>query len=88
MGFPFSCLLIQTGSRGSLTPQEMETVMESWSGQASDGWGEGFEQREFQEEGGILYVRFWQPEDSFEILSEDVFLDRIQQSSGPQMGGM
>ena len=75
-------------SRGGLLPQELGTVMESWSGQASDGWGEGFEQREFQEEGGILYVRFWQPEDSFEILPEDVFLDRIQQSSGPQMGGM
>lgn len=75
-------------SRGGLLPQELGTVMESWSGQASDGWGEGFEQREFQEEGGILYVRFWQPEDSFEILPEDVFLDRIRQSSGPQMGGM
>lgn len=75
-------------SRGGLLPQELGTVMESWSGQASDGWGEGFEQREFQEEGGILYVRFWQPEDSFEILPEDVLLDRIRQSSGPQMGGM
>lgn len=75
-------------SRGDLIPQEMETVMESWSGQASDGWGEGFEQGMFKEEGGILYVRFWQPEDSFEILPEDVFLDRLRQSSGPQMGGM
>ncbi len=75
-------------SRGELLPQEMETVMESWSGQASDGWGEGFEQGMFEEEGGILYVRFWQPEDSFEILSEDVFLDRLRESSGPQMGGM
>ncbi|MDE7318778.1 MAG: hypothetical protein K2N46_03495 [Lachnospiraceae bacterium] len=75
-------------SRGGLLPQELGTVMESWSGQASDGWGEGFEQREFQEEGGILYVRFWQPEDSFEILPEDVFFNRIRQSSGPQMGGM
>ena len=75
-------------SRGGLLPQELGTVMESWSGQASDGWGEGFEQREFQEEGGILYVRFWQPEDSFEILSEDVFFNRLRESSGPQMGGM
>lgn len=75
-------------SRGELLPQEMETVMESWSGQASDGWGEGFEQGMFEEDGGILYVRFWQPEDSFEILPEDVFLDRLRESSGPQMGGM
>ena len=75
-------------SRGGLLPQELGTVMESWSGQASDGWGEGFEQREFQEEGGILYVRFWQPEDSFEILPEDVFFNRLRESSGLQMGGM
>lgn len=75
-------------SRGDLVPQELETVMESWSGQASDGWGEGFEQGMFEEEGGILYVRFWQPEDSFEILPEEVFLDRLRESSGPQMGGM
>lgn len=75
-------------SYGGLIPQELETVMESWSGQASDGWGEGFEQREFQEEGGILYVRFWQPEDSFEILPEDVFFNRLRESSGLQMGGM
>ena len=75
-------------SHGGLIPQELETVMESWSGQASDGWGEGFEQREFQEEGGILYVRFWQPEDSFEILPEDVFFNRLRESSGLQMGGM
>ena len=75
-------------SRGELLPQEMETVMESWSGQASDGWGEGFEQGMFEEEGGILYVRFWQPEDSFEILPEDVFFNRLRESSGPQMGGM
>ena len=75
-------------SHGGLIPQELETVIESWSGHASDGWGEGFEQREFQEEGGILYVRFWQPEDSFEILPEDVFFNRLRESSGLQMGGM
>ena len=75
-------------SHGGLIPQELETVMESWSGQASDGWGEGFEQREFQEEGGILYVSFWQSGDSYEILPEDAFFNRLRESSGPQMGGM
>ena len=75
-------------SRGDLTAQEMGTVIESWSGQASDGWGEGFEQRKIETPEGELYVSFWQSEDSFEILPEDAFLNRLRESSGPQMGGM
>ena len=75
-------------SRGDLTSQEMDAVIESWSGQASDGWGEGFEQREIEAEGGELYVSFWQSGDPFEILPEDAFLNRLRESSGPQMGGM
>ena len=75
-------------SRGDLTAQEMGAVIESWSGQASDGWGEGFEQREIETPEGELYVSFWQSGDSFEILPEDAFFNRLQESSGPQMGGM
>lgn len=75
-------------SHGELTPQEMEAVMAGWSGQASDGWGEGFEQREIEAEEGELYVSFWHSGEDFEILPEDVFLDRLRESSGPQMGGM
>ena len=36
------------------------------SGQYSDGWGEGFEQREIEVEDGKLYVHFWQDHD-FEL---------------------
>ena len=75
-------------SRGDLTAQEMGAVIESWSGQASDGWGEGFEQREIETPEGELYVSFWQSGDSFEILPEDAFFNRLRESSGPQMGGM
>lgn len=75
-------------SRGGLDPQEMEAVMEYWSGQASDGWGEGFEQREIKVDGGELYVSFWQSGDTYEILPEDTFRDRLQEQSSLQMGGM
>lgn len=75
-------------SRGDLTAQEMGAVIESWSGQASDGWGEGFEQREIETPEGELYVSFWQSGDSFEVLPEDAFFNRLRESSGPQMGGM
>ena len=75
-------------SRGALTPQELEAVMEYWSGQLSDAWGEGFEQREIGVDDGELYVSFWQSGDDYEILIEDQFLERLQENSGLQMGGM
>lgn len=40
-------------------------------GQYSDGWGEGFEQRDIPVEGGYLNVHFWQSE-RFEFWVEDV----------------
>ena len=39
------------------------------SGQYSDGWGEGFEQRDICVEDGTLAVHFWQ-EDGFEMTPE------------------
>lgn len=43
-----------------LEDKEMEKIKEEISGQASDGWCEGFEQREIKCNGKEIYVSFWQ----------------------------
>ena len=52
-----------------LSPQELDQLKGFLAGQASDGWGEGFEQREITVDGGDLYVHFWS-DDNWSIQSE------------------
>ena len=48
-----------------------DKLMDYLAGQYSDGWGEGFEQREIETEDGLLYVHFWQDHD-FDFTVEEV----------------
>lgn len=65
--------------QGQLTPKEMATLTDYISGQASDGWGEGFEQQEIRvDDGAVLYVHLWSG-DNWSIQTE-------QERFGPKQG--
>ncbi len=64
---------------GELTPRETEGLIEFISGQASDGWGEGFEQQDIQLDGGdVLNVHLWSGGDWTIMTEEERFGDHQQ----------
>ncbi len=54
-----------------LTETEIQSFKDYWTGQMSDGWGEGFEQNEIKTEDGELYVSFWNSNDSWFVKTLD-----------------
>ena len=72
-----------------LTDTEQKDLQDYLIGQFADGWGEGFEQREIEVDGGTLYVHFWNPDNfTFElgpIEPQEKEPEIIQQVQRPKM---
>ena len=60
-----SCLTVEL--KEPLLDDEQTVLCNYISGQYSDGWGEGFEQRDIRVDDGTLAVHFWQ-EDGFKMM--------------------
>lgn len=70
----------------SLDGHEMQIFKQTVSGQVSDGWGEGFEQREIKCNGKEVYVSFWQSKNWSLQTAEELEITQPKQEL--TMGGM
>ncbi|MCD8362345.1 MAG: antirestriction protein ArdA [Lachnospiraceae bacterium] len=79
--------VLEVKSHGELQGTELDALKGFWSGQASDGWGEGFEQREIATPDGDLCVSFWNAED-YQIQTEQELKGQHTSDMAMQMGGI
>ena len=83
--------------QGDLNDAELDRLKEYTSGQASDGFGEGFEQHPIKIGENELYVSLWSSNRSWNIMTQDKvnWLEEPREDAlgheleqGQQMGGM
>lgn len=79
---------IDCRSAESFTAEEIAAIKDGITGQNSDGFGEGFEQREIPTDDGDMYVSFWNPGDDYFIYTQEEMDEYLNQSEGFKMGGM
>ena len=60
------CAIVEL--KQELSERDWNLLLSYISGQYSDGWGEGFEQRDIPVADGILNVHFWQPDQKYPIV--------------------
>lgn len=80
--------VLEVKSYGTLFERELQEVIEEWRGQCSDGFGEGFSQREIRIRDGILYVDFCNNLWDFEIQTELQLKRKLEKSQGIQWGSL
>ena len=56
--------------RDPLTEEEIKILKDFWTGQMSDGWGEGFEQQPLTVEDGEIYISFWSRKSFWSVMTE------------------
>ena len=79
------CGCMNVELREPLNEGEQAALCDYISGQYSEGWGEGFEQRDIRVEDGTLAVHFWQ-EDGFKMTpSFEKIQDHMQMTQRPKM---
>ena len=76
-----------TKQKEALTTEEEKIFLDAMIGQYSDGWGEGFEQREIDTRDGDIFVCFWQCGNDFFIYNQEDFEANIL-NNDMQMGGL
>ena len=79
---------IDCRSAEAFTSEEIEAIKDGISGQNSDGFGEGFEQREISTDEGDLYVSFWHSGDDYFVHTQEEMDEYINQGNGLKIGGM
>ena len=72
--------------RDPLTEEEIKILKDFWTGQMSDGWGEGFEQQPLTVEDGEIYLSFWSRKSFWSVMTERELIGEQQvQNTETQM---